>query len=120
MLSGGCGDGESPAPPFPRATAVPDDPQATEDQAGKLACGALSAALRDGTLMAPGITDSIVASAGSADAPIADAARRLRAAHTAARSSQGSAEEPDLVAGVSVAGAGMLEVCDESGLKTAG
>jgi hypothetical protein len=122
LLGGGCSgdDAGRAAPGFPRATVVPDDPAATDDQPGMVACGALSASMRDGTLMEQGVADSIVASAGSADGPIADAAQRLRAAYASAIASRGTAGEPDAVAGVSVAGAGMLRVCDESGLTTAG
>ena len=122
MLVGGCkrDDGRPSAPGFPRATAEPDDLRATDDRAGTLACGALSASLTDGTLMQPGVTDSIVTSAASADGPIADAARRLRAAYDSATAAHGTAGEPDAVAGVGVAGSAMLEVCDESGLTTAG
>jgi len=85
-----------------------------------VSCGALAASMQDGTLMEPGVTDSIVTSAGSADGPIADAAHRLHAAYTSATGSLGTEREPDAVAAVGVAGSEMLNVCDESGLKTAG
>jgi hypothetical protein len=99
---------------------VPDDLRAADDQAGMLACGALSASVQDGTLMEPGVAESIVTSAGSADAPIADAAQRLRAAYDSAMAAHGTGSEPDAVAAVSAAGSDMLDVCDDSGLKTAG
>jgi hypothetical protein len=85
-----------------------------------LACGALSAALNDGTLMAAGVADAIVKSAGSADAPIADAAQRLRLAYNSATVSRGTDGEADAVAAVGAAGLEMLDVCDDSGLKTVG
>jgi hypothetical protein len=122
MLGGGCSGGEDgqPAPAFPPATAEPHDLRASDDQAGMLACGALADSVQNGTLMAPGVADSIVASAGSADGPIADAAQRLSAAYATAMASQGTSGEPDAVAKVSVAGSDMLVVCDESGLISVG
>jgi hypothetical protein len=119
VLGGGCSADES-GQPTPSSSWVPDDPSVTEDQPGMLACGALSAALNDGTLMAAGVADAIVTSAGSADAPIADAAQRLRRAYNSATVSHGTDGEPDAVAAVSAAGLDMLSVCDDSGLKTVG
>jgi hypothetical protein len=70
--------------------------------------------------MNPSVVDAIVAASASADAPIADAARRLGDAYRKALSSSGTADEPDAVAAVSAAGAEMSTVCGESGLDTVG
>jgi hypothetical protein len=120
-LGTGCsGDGGPPTPTPAVTPPVTADPQATDDQAGMLACDALSASMVNGTLMEPGVADSIVTSAGSADGPIADAAQRLRAAYNSAIAARGTGGEPDAVAAVSVAGSDMLNVCDDSGLRTVG
>ena len=96
------------------------DPSATEDIPGTLACGTLAAAINDATVMNPGVVDAIVAASGTADAPIADAADRLRTAYTAAAAVTGTDDEPDAVAKVSAAAAEMSEICGESGLDTVG
>jgi len=85
-----------------------------------MSCKALTIAMRDATLMNPGVVESLVAASSSADAPIADSARRLAAAYSAAIAAKGTDKEPDAVAAVSVAGAEMSRVCDESGLETVG
>ncbi len=121
MLSGCSGGGEVAASPSPTLPApVPADPSATEDVPGTLACQALITAVRDGTLMSPGVVDGIVRAGTTADAPIADAAQRLAAAYAAAVSARGTDGEPDAVAAVSAAGVDMTTVCDESGLETVG
>lgn len=99
---------------------VPDDPSATEDVPGALACRALIAAVRDGTLMGPGVVDEITRAGTTADAPVADAAQRLAAAYAGAVRARDTESEPDAVAGVSAAGAEMAGVCGESGLETVG
>ncbi|MEV6487571.1 hypothetical protein AB0M20_02870 [Actinoplanes sp. NPDC051633] len=118
----GCSADEPAAPPpaSARSAPVPADPPATEDVPGTLTCGALASAINDATLMNPGVVDAIVAASASADAPIADAARRLSDAYKSAVSSAGTDDEPDAVAAVSAAGAEMSTVCGESGLDTVG
>jgi hypothetical protein len=122
LLAGGCSSSGTPqsTPSSPGVAVVPADPSATEDVPGALACGTLVAAIKDGTLMEPGIVETIVTSASTADAPIADAAQRLRDAFAAAAGSIGTDNEADAVAAVSAAGADMLQICDESGLQTVG
>lgn len=120
MLAGGC---SREAPRTPEATAsapIPADPSATEDVPGEVACRALVAAVRDATLMNPGIVDAIAAAAVTADAPIADAGRRLADAYRTATAARGTDTEPDAVAAVSATGAEMSRVCQESGLDTVG
>ena len=99
---------------------IPADLSATEDVPGEVACRALVAAVRDATLMNPGVVDAIAAAASTADAPIADSGRRLAEAHLAATAARGTDGEPDAVAAVSAAGADMTRVCQESGLDTVG
>ncbi len=110
------GIGSSPSPAAP----VPADPSATEDVPGTLACRSLIAAVREGTLMSPGVVEEITRAGSTADAPIADSAQRLAAAYTTAVSARGTENEPDAVAAVSAAGAEMSTVCGESGLETVG
>jgi hypothetical protein len=120
MLAGGCSR-EAPRTPGATASApIPADPSATEDVPGEVACGALVAAVRDATLMNPGIVDAIAAASVTADAPIADAGRRLADAYRTATAARGTGTEPDAVAAVSAAGAEMSRVCQESGLDTVG
>jgi hypothetical protein len=121
MLSGCSGDAEPAAGPSTVPSAiVPDDPSATEDVPGTLACRTLIVAVREGTLMAPGVVDGIVQASSTADAPIAESAQRLAAAYAGAVSAAGTESEPDAVAAVSAAGVEMSTVCDESGLETVG
>ena len=130
VLLAGCSSGESttgtggtPLPPAPggASSVVPSaDPSATEDAPGTVACGELAAAINDGTLMNPGVVDTVVAASGTADAPIADAAERLAKAYATAKASAGSEAEPDAVANVSAVAAEMSDVCGESGLDTVG
>jgi hypothetical protein len=122
VLVSGCSSDTEPGttPASSAAAPVPADPSATEDVPGTLACRALAAAVRDGTLMAPGVVDGIARAASTADAPITDAAQRLSAAYASAMSSRGTDDEPDAVAAVSAAGVEMQTVCDDSGLETVG
>ncbi len=121
LLSSCSGDAEPTAPP-PSAVAapVPADPSATEDVPGTLACRTLISAVREGTLMSPGVVDEVTRAGTTADAPIADSAQRLAAAYAKAVSARGTENEPDAVAAVSAAGSEMSTVCGESGLETAG
>lgn len=96
------------------------DPSATDDEPGTVVCGALASAINDGTLMNPGIVDAIVAASGTADAPIADAAKRLAASYATATAAVGTEDEPDAVAEVSASAADMSDICGESGLDTVG
>ena len=121
MLSGCSGDAEpGTAPAATLSAPVPADPSATEDVPGALACRTLIDAVREGTLMSPGVVDAVARAGSTADAPIAEAAQRLAAAYAGAVGAQGTEGEPDAVAAVSVAGAEMTTVCDESGLETVG
>jgi hypothetical protein len=70
--------------------------------------------------MDPGVVDAIVRASRTADAPVADAAERLAASYASAVAAHGSESEPDAIAAVSVAGADMTKVCDDSGLDTVG
>jgi hypothetical protein len=120
MLTGGCSR-EAPGTPDATVSApIPADPSATEDVPGEVACRALAAAVRDATLMNPGVVDAIAAASVTADAPIADAGRRLADAFRAATAARGTDSEPDAVAAVSAAGADMSRVCQESGLDAVG
>ena len=70
--------------------------------------------------MNPGVVDGIARASGTADAPVADAARRLATAYASAVESHGTDSEPDAIAAVGVASAEMTSVCQESGLNAAG
>ena len=91
-----------------------------DDPPGSLACAALQRAVTKATLMDTGVVDTIVRASRTADAPVADAAERLAAAYASAVAAHGLEAEPDAIAAVSVAGADMTEVCDDSGLDTVG
>lgn len=120
-LVGGCSEGGEPVGPGVSAPApATADPSATEDVPGERACTALREAVRDATIMTPGVVDTVVTAAGAADAPIADAAQRLGAAYAEAVAARGTDGEPDAVAGVSAAAAEMSRLCEESGLETVG
>ena len=114
-----CADDTPAATPAPVITISPT-PSLADDPPGTATCTLLSAAIKDGTLMEPGVTETVVAAAGTADAPLADAAQRLSAAHTAAVAATGKANEPDAVAAVSESGTEMFKVCDDYGLETVG
>jgi hypothetical protein len=106
--------GNAAAPTASDGATVFDDPP------GSMACGELRDAVTGATLMEAGVVDRIVRYSSSADAPVADSAQRLAAAYAAAVAAHGTDNEPDAVAAVSVAGADMSTICDESGLDTVG
>jgi hypothetical protein len=114
-----------PAPAGPGDT-LPGEPLpsviegSADDAPGSIACARLAVAIKGGSFMIPGVTDEIVAAAASADAPLADAARRLGDAYRAAVASKNKADEPDKIAAVAVAASDMSGVCAESGLLTVG
>ena len=121
--------GSSPSVPSPGDPAVGGPaaggpsagvPAVGDEPPGTLACGKISAAVRDGTMMQPGVVSDVRGSAATADAPVADAAARLQDAYDRAVRARGSEDEPDLVAGVSAAAAEMVSVCSDSGLETVG
>jgi len=87
---------------------------------GSIACGRLAAAIAAGSFMTPGVADGIVAASATADAPLADAARRLGDAYRAAVASKNKADEPDRIAAVGAAASDMSGVCAESGLQKVG
>jgi hypothetical protein len=93
---------------------------AIDEPPGTNTCRLLIAAVNAGTLMQPGVVDAIVDAGGTADAPLADAARRLGAAYIAATAASTGPDQPDKVAAVSKAGSDMAVVCDESGLAAVG
>jgi hypothetical protein len=123
---------------IPGCSSPPDDPPATtapaagptdgssadhtsaDDLPGTIACGKAARALSDGTLMDPGVISDITHAAGSADAPVADAADHLSEAYTEAVRAHGTDAEPDAVAAVSRAAAELIEICRDSGLETVG
>ncbi|UQU63728.1 hypothetical protein COUCH_32830 [Couchioplanes caeruleus] len=118
-LLAGCSTPAAPpvlAPPArpPSASAAVDDPP------GSVACSTISAAVRAGTLMQPGVIADVGRSTATADAPVADAAVRLQQAYDRAVAARGRDDEPDRVAEVSAAAAEMVSVCADSGLETAG
>ncbi|GAA2859100.1 hypothetical protein Acy02nite_23110 [Actinoplanes cyaneus] len=105
----------TPAPaPSPVVSAAPAD-----DPPGTLTCRALAAAVRDASLMEPGVIQAVVAAGGTADAPVADAAAALDEAYRKAVLSHGTQSEPDAIAAVSAAAADMSQVCADSGLDSA-
>jgi hypothetical protein len=117
------------APAFPSGAAasavgVPTAvvPTAEPDGAppGTETCTELGAAITEASLMQPGVVDRIAAAAATADAPVADSARRLATAYAAALTARGTPQEPDATAAVSAAAADMSGICNESGLETAG
>ncbi|WIM97474.1 hypothetical protein ACTOB_001000 [Actinoplanes oblitus] len=115
-VTGSASAGPSPAavPPSP-GPSVAGGPAPVDDPPGLLTCRALAAAIRDASLMQPGVIPAIVDVSGTADAPVADAAARLAEAYRKAVASQGTAGEPDAVAAVSAAAADMSQVCADSG-----
>ena len=121
LVQGACSAPEPPVPESPAGAAAQGTTGTlTDDPPGLLACKSLANAVRAATLMNPGVIDGIVRLSGTADAPVADAAQRLASAYAAAINARGTDAEPDTVAGVSVAGADMTKVCDDSGLATVG
>ncbi|WP_084599191.1 hypothetical protein [Actinoplanes subtropicus] len=91
-----------------------------DDPPGSVACGRLAAAVAAGSFMSPGVVDGIVAASASADAPLADAARRLGDAYRAAVASKNKPDEPDRIAAVGTAASDMSGVCVASGLQIVG
>jgi hypothetical protein len=87
---------------------------------GTITCALLAAAISAGSLMSPGVVDGIVNAAQTADAPVGDAAERLKNAYAQAVAAKNKANEPDAVAAVSAAASDMSGVCADSGLRTAG
>jgi hypothetical protein len=123
-LLAGCGDDAAPGPAAPTGlisgSAAPDVSASADDPPGALTCARLAAAIERSTLMEPGVVAEIDRAAGTADAPVADAARRLAAAYSAAVNASGAPEEPDRIAAVSAAASDMSGVCRDSGLETVG
>jgi hypothetical protein len=70
--------------------------------------------------MNPGVVADITTASGTADAPVADAARALSTAYTRAVAAHGTDAEPDAVAAVSAAAAELVAICGDSGLETVG
>jgi hypothetical protein len=99
----------------PSATAAPVD-----EPPGTIACGKAVSAVRDATVMNPGVVAGITTAAGTADAPVADVAQALSQAYTQAVAAHGTDDEPDAVAAVSAAAAELVRICGDSGLETAG
>ncbi|GAB2596928.1 hypothetical protein Aab01nite_72380 [Paractinoplanes abujensis] len=118
LLIGACDDAQEPAPPAPQPSIVTS--VAEEDPPGAQACAALAQAIEDSSLMTEGVVDAVVRASATADAPVADAAERLRTAYGKAVSSAGTESEPDAVAAVSAAASDMSSVCSDSGLRTVG
>ncbi|WP_436523134.1 hypothetical protein [Actinoplanes sp. HUAS TT8] len=119
LLSAGlaaCGDDQTPGSPAPApsASSAPVD-----DPPGLLTCRALATAVREASLMQPGVIQGIVAVSGTADAPVADAATALGQAYAKALASHETQSEPDAIAAVSAAAADMSQVCADSGLDSA-
>lgn len=116
----------APANEPPGASAAPDNgpPGAAAAQVdeppGTIACGKAVQAVRNATLMNPGVITDITAATGTADAPVADAAQRLSAAYSKAVAAHDTDAEPDAVAAVSAAAAELVKICGDSGLETAG
>ncbi|GIF06722.1 hypothetical protein [Actinoplanes siamensis] len=92
---------------------------AADNPPGLLTCRQLAVAVRDASLMEPGVIQGILAASKTADAPVADAARALGEAYEQALTSHGTQSEPDAVAAVSAAAADMSQVCADSGLDSA-
>ncbi|MFI1989933.1 hypothetical protein [Actinoplanes sp. NPDC020271] len=115
---GACDDRSEPGAPAPAPSsflsAAPVD-----DPPGRLTCSALATAVRNASLMQPGVVQGIVAAGGTADAPVADAAAALGEAYGKALVSHETQSEPDAIAAVSAAAADMSQVCADSGLDSA-
>jgi hypothetical protein len=123
VVGASCGRSATPAAPAgigPASPSAAGSPDPADDPPGSRACVALRRAVTKATLMDAGVVDAIVRASRTADAPIADAAERLAAAYASAVAAHGLESEPDAIAAVSVAGADMTQVCDDSNLDTAG
>jgi hypothetical protein len=120
-LLAGCADDTAPGPAAPVSGSAAPEVSASADQPpGAIICARLAAAIERSTLMEPGVIDEIERAAGTADAPVADAAGRLAAAYSAAVNASGAPDEPDRIAAVSAAASDMSGVCRDSGLETVG
>ena len=115
---GGCSRSDSKVPESP-APAPSDSAALADDPPGRFTCRNLAAAVRNGSLMEPGVVEAIVGASGTADAPVADAAAALGQAYGKALTSHDTVAEPDAIAAVSAAAADMSQVCADSGLDTA-
>ncbi|AGL14844.1 hypothetical protein [Actinoplanes sp. N902-109] len=115
LLAGACSPADEAPPP-----ATPSPSVAADNPPGALACAKVIAAADQATIMTPGVADAVLRAATTADAPVADAARRLADAYAAAVAAKGAADEPDRVAAVSAATADMVQVCRDSGLEAVG
>jgi len=113
VLDNGPSGAPDSGPPGAAAAQVDEPP-------GVIACGKAVRAVRDATLMNPGVIADITAATGTADAPVADAAQNLSAAYRTAVAAHDTDAEPDAVAAVSAAAAELVKICDDSGLGTAG
>jgi hypothetical protein len=111
----GSGPGPSALPAYPGQA-----PPAADNPPGLITCAQLAAAIAAGSLMTPGVVDGIANAAETADAPVADAARRLKNSYDQAVAAKNKANEPDAVAAVSAAASDMSGVCADSGLRTVG
>lgn len=101
--------------------ATGDGPRAAVDNPpGRITCAMLAEAIRRGSFMDAGVVGRIVAAAGTADAPVVDAADRLKTAYDAALAASGKPSEPDAIAAVAAAASDMSGVCADSGLRTVG
>lgn len=115
---GGCSGSDEQSPGSP--TPAPSDSSAlADDPPGRFTCRNLATAVRNGSLMEPGVVEAIVGASGTADAPVADAAAALGQAYGKALTSHGTLAEPDAIAAVSAAAADMSQVCADSGLDSA-
>ncbi|GLW30754.1 hypothetical protein [Actinoplanes regularis] len=114
----GCADEKSPGP-SPSGPSTIVSPAPVDDPPGLLTCRHLAMAVRDASLMEPGVVQDIVATSATADAPVADAATALGRAYANALVSRDTRGEPDAIAAVSAAAADMSQVCADSGLDSA-
>jgi hypothetical protein len=117
----GCSSGTPGASPAGRslpnvttASSAPDQPP------GAAACSLLVTAVKDATLMEPGVAEAIAAASRSGTPTVAAAGARLETAYATAVASRGGDGEPDAVAAVSAAGADMATTCADAGLETVG
>jgi len=110
----------TPVPAPAPVVAPPSVSAPADDPPGAMTCGRVVRAVRDATLMVPGVVTDVVQASDTADAPVADAAQRLSMRYTAAVAAHGTDGEPDAIAAVSEAAAEMVGVCADSGLETAG
>jgi hypothetical protein len=113
---------DTPTDPAPAPTTAPPTASVApiDEPPGTIACGKAVRALRDATLMNPGVITDITNAAVTADAPVAEAAQTLSAAYAKAITAHGTPTEPDAVAAVSGAAAELAKTCSDSGLETVG